>query len=194
VLHAAAIRFAGRVASFSATAARGKSTIALRLARAGGTVLGEDHLILRRGDGGFFVSGCDERSRLEPKTERYFFDHPLPVEPIDVDGRSKKEMPAHALFCSQPYTDERADLLFFARPAGVFKIERLSRRRALLELMSAAGRMQRFADPTDRGRFLGLASEFVTTVTPHALALSEDLRELDRLVRFLEDGAAGGPA
>ena len=194
VLHAAAIRFAGRVSVFLGDRGAGKSTIALRLARAGGTVLGEDHLILRRCDEGFFVSGCDERSRLEPKTERYFFDEPLPVEPIDFDGRLKKEMPARALFCSQPYADERADLVFFARPAGVFRIERLSRRRALLELMSAAGRMQRFVDATDRGRFLALASDFMGTVTPHALSLSDDLRELDRLVRFLEDGAAGGPA
>ena len=188
VLHAAAIRVAGRMSMFLGDRGAGKSTIALQLARAGGTVLGEDHLILKRAAPGFLVSGCDERSRLDAKTERHFFDRPLPAEPADFAGRLKKEMPAQELFRSQPYTDERADLLFFARPGTSFGITPLPRRTALLKLMEAAGKLQRFVDPTDRGRFLGMLGDFVPTITPYDLVLSDDLRELGRLVRFLQEG------
>ena len=60
--------------------------------------------------------------------------------------------------------------------------------------MEAAGKLQRFVDPTDRGRFLDMLSDFVATIQPYNLALSDDLRELDRLVRFLEpDGPGAAP-
>jgi hypothetical protein len=191
VLHAAAVRLSGRVSVFLGARGAGKSTIALRLARAGGTVLGEDHLILKRSGGGFAVSGCDERARLDAKTERHFFDEPLPAEPVDFAGRLKKEIPAQQLFRSEPYTDGRADLLFFARPGTTFAIAPLRRRIALLKLMEAAGKLQRFVDPTDRGRFLAMLSDFVTTIQPYDLTLSDDLRELDGLVRFLEPDGRG---
>jgi hypothetical protein len=190
VLHAAAVRLADRVSMFLGDRGAGKSTIALRLARAGGTVLGEDHLILRRSNGGFAVSGCDERSRLDAKTERYFFDAPLPAEPADFAGRLKKELPAQQLFRSEPYTDDRPDLLFFARPGPAFTITPLSRRAALLKLMEAAGKLQRFVDPIDRERFLDMLSDFVGAIRPYDLTLSADLRELDLLARFLEPGDA----
>ena len=194
VLHAAAVRFGGRVSLVLGDRGAGKSTIALRLARAGGTVLGEDHLILKRCGTGFTVSGCDERSRLDAKTERHFFAEPLPVEPADFAGRLKKEMPARALFSSEPYTDERANLLFFARPGSSFAITPLSRQAALLKLMEAAGKLQRFVDFADRGRFLDMLSDFVRTVTVYDLELGPDLCELDRLVRFLEVDEPDGRA
>jgi hypothetical protein len=189
VLHAAAVRLAGRVSVFLGDKGAGKSTIALRLARAGGTVLGEDHLILKRSEGRFRVSGCDERSRVDARTERYFFSEPLAAEPADFAGTLKKEVPAAAVFRSAPYTDHPADLLFFSRVGSAFGITPLSRGAALLRLMRAAGRLQRFVDATDHGRFLGVLSSFVPTVSAYALELSEDLGELDRLVGFLEDGA-----
>jgi hypothetical protein len=191
VLHAAAVRLGNCVSVFLGGRGAGKSTVALRMARAGGTVLGEDHLILKRSNGGFAVSGCDERSRLDAKTEKHFFDQPLPAEPVDFAGRLKKEMPAGQLFRSQPYTDHRADLLFFARPGTSFAITSIPRQIALLKLMEAAGKLQRFVDPTDRGRFLAMLSEFVTTIQPYDLTLSDDLRELDRLAHFLEPGGPG---
>ncbi|MGH7265594.1 MAG: hypothetical protein ACREMB_12190 [Candidatus Rokuibacteriota bacterium] len=189
VLHAAAVRLAGRVSLFLGDKGAGKSTISLRLARAGGTVLGEDHLILKRSAGRFWVSGCDERSRMDARTERYFFAEPLAAEPADFAGTLKKEVPAADVFHSEPYTDQRADLLFFSRVGTTFGITPLSRGMALLKLMQAAGRLQRFVDPTDHGRFLGMLSAFVPTVSAYQLDLSADLRELDRLVGFLQDGA-----
>jgi hypothetical protein len=194
VLHAAAVRFGERVNLFLGDKGAGKSTTALRLARAGGTVLGEDHVILKRSAAGFEVSGCDERSRLDAKTERHFFDAPLSGEPQDFAGTLKKEMRAEDLFESEPYTDHRADVLFFSRVGKTFRITPLPRRLALLKLMQSAGKLQRFVDPTDRSRFLGMLSDFVATVSAYDVELSEDLSELDGLVRFLQDEAAVGRA
>jgi hypothetical protein len=191
-LHAAGVCFVQQVSLFLGDRGAGKSTVALRLARAGGTVLGEDHLIVRRSAGAFAVSGCDERSRLDAKTERYFFDQPLPGEPVSFAGRLKKEIPAAAVFDSRPYHDYRADRLFFAQAGTSFSITPLPRRVALLKLMGAAGKLQRFVDAIDRVRFLGMLSDFIETVAPYDLVLSEDLSDLDQLVEFLQEEAARG--
>jgi hypothetical protein len=188
VLHAAAVRLAGRVSVFLGDKGAGKSTVALRLARAGGTVLGEDHLVLKRSARGFRVSGCDERSRVDARTERHFFPEPLAAEPADFAGTLKKEVPAASVFASEPYTDRPADLVFFSRVGTSFRIRPLSRGAALLRLVQAAGRLQRFVDATDHGRFLGMLSAFVPTVSAYQLDLSDDLRQLDRLVGFLQEG------
>jgi hypothetical protein len=187
VLHGAAVELGGKVCVFLGDKGAGKSTIALRLARAGGTVLGEDHLVLRRRDGGFVVSGCDERSRLTRKTEEFFFDEPLDIVPADFAGTPKKEVPAARLFRSLPYTDATPHYLFFPRVGERFGAERLSARSMLLELMRATGKLQRFVDPIDRTRFLDFLAAFTPSVDGYAVELTPDLVDLDQLVGFLND-------
>src|SRR5262245_46454957 len=80
VLHAAAVQLHGRLALFIGDRGAGKTTTTIALSRAGGTVLGEDHLVLRRTADGFLVSGCDERWRVDERTERHFFGDPLPQQ------------------------------------------------------------------------------------------------------------------
>jgi hypothetical protein len=194
VLHAAGVRLGGRVSLFLGDKGAGKTTSSLRLARAGATVLGEDHVILKRGPDGFRVSGCDERSRLDAKTERYFFTEPLSTAPRDFAGTLKKELPARDVFDSQPYTDHSVDHVFFSRVGRRFAITPLPRQAALLRLMRAAGKLQRFVDAGDCGSFLDLLSEFAQTVVAYELQLSPDLRELDRLVQFLQPEALVEPS
>ena len=193
VLHAAAVRIAGRVAIFIGDRGAGKTTTALALSRAGGTVLGEDHLILRRSGDGFYVSGCDERWRVDEKTERHFFDTPLPLEPANYAGRMKKEVTVRNV-ASQPFTDERPAQLFFMRAGNRFDISPIPRGVTALRLMEEAGKLQRFVDADDRLRFLTLVSDFVPTITPYALQRTDDLRDLDRLIEFLRNGAASPSA
>jgi hypothetical protein len=185
VLHAAAVRFAGRVSLFLGDKGAGKTTSSLRLGREGATVLGEDHIILRRGRDGFRVSGCDERSRLDAKTERHFFPGLLSAQPCEFAGILKKEVPAREVFDSQPYTDHRPDLVCFTRVGQDFAITPLPRQAAVLRLMRAAGKLQRFVDPRDSSAFLDLLLDFSRTVAAYDLELSPDLHELDRLVDFL---------
>jgi hypothetical protein len=184
VLHAAAVRIAGRVAIFIGDRGAGKTTTSLALSRAGGTVLGEDHLILRRSADGFLVSGCDERWRVDERTERHFFASPLPVEAADYAGRMKKEVTVRDVR-SQPFTDETPALLFFMRAGSRFEITRLPRGVTALRLMEAAGKLQRFVDADDRLRFLTMVSDFVSTIAPYALERTDDLGDLDRLIDFL---------
>jgi hypothetical protein len=184
VLHAAAVRIGGRVAIFIGDRGAGKTTTAIALSRAGGTVLGEDHLILRRSAGGFLVSGCDERWRVDARTERHFFESPLPLEAADYAGRLKKEVAVRDV-SSQPFTDEPPALLFFMHAGSRFDITPINRGATALRLMEAAGKLQRFVDAADRFRFLTLVSDFVATITPYTLERSDDLGDLDRLIDFL---------
>ena len=184
VLHAAAVRIAGRVAIFIGDRGAGKTTTALALSRAGGTVLGEDHIILRRSADGFLVSGCDERWRVDARTERHFFDSPLPLEAADYAGRLKKEVAVRDV-ASQPFIDEPPAQLFFMRTGARFDITPIPRGLTALRLMEAAGKLQRFVDADDRLRFLTMISDFVATIAPYALQRTDDLSDLDRLVDFL---------
>lgn len=194
VLHAAAVRIAGRVAIFIGDRGAGKTTTALALSRAGGTVLSEDHLILRRAGDGFLVSGCDERWRVDERTERHFFESPLPVEPSDYAGRMKKEVVVRPGVESLPYSDERPTQLFFLRAGSHFEVRPLARGVTVLRLMEAAGRLQRFVDADDRKRFLAMLSDFVPTITPWAMERSDNLADLEQLVDFMREGVVSAPA
>jgi hypothetical protein len=194
VLHAAAVSIGGRVAIFIGERGAGKTTTAMALSRAGGTVLGEDHLILRRSEDGFLVSGCDERWRVDERTEKHFYDSPLDLAPADYAGRLKKEVSVRPGERSQPFTDERPAQIFFMRPGSRFEMRPLRRSMAVLRLMEAAGRMQRFVDAEDRERFLAILSDFIPTVTPWAVERSDDLADLDLFVDFLREGAVAAPA
>ena len=185
VLHAAAVQFNGRLAIFIGDRGAGKTTTTIALSRAGGTVLGEDHLVLWRTGDGFLVSGCDERWRVDERTERHFFASPLPLQASDYAGRMKKEVTVRLDGASQPFTDQRPELLFFMRAGSRFEIRRIPRGVSVLRLMEEAGRLQRFVDADDRQRFLDLLSDFVPTITPYELERSDNLADLDRLIEFL---------
>ena len=187
VLHAAAVELHGRLALFIGDRGAGKTTTAMALSRAGGTVLGEDHLVLHRTAGEFLVSGCDERWRIDERTERYFFGEPLPLEASDYAGRMKKEVTVRSSGASEPFLDRRPEMLFFIRAGDRFDIRRIPRGITVLRLMEEAGKLQRFVDADDRQRFLNLLSDFVQTITPYALERTDNLADLDRVVDFLHD-------
>jgi hypothetical protein len=188
ILHAAAVRLGDRVHVFVGEKGAGKSTLCLGLARAGGTVLGEDHIILRRQDGRFLVSGGDERSRLTERTERHFFPDRLAIVPKDFAGTPKKEIRMGDYFSSRPYQDFPAHRLFFPRVGADFAITPLKPQQALLRLMKLTAQFQRFAGGPDQARFLELLSGFIGTVQSYEVELSPDLENLGRLAAALGDG------
>lgn len=195
VLHAAAVSLNDRVVLILGDKGAGKSTSCLALGRAGATILGEDHIIVRRslddrGNPSFLASGCDERSRLTAKTEAHFFDEPLAVTPADYAGMLKKEVPAASLFRSLPYTERRPEAVLFSSVQDHFSLLPLPGQLALLRLMQSIGKMQRFVDAEDRRAFLGFLGDFVGSVNAYSLNLSSDLNEIDQLAKSL----AGLPA
>ena len=187
VLHAAAVSLNGRTSLFVGEKGVGKSTLCLSLARAGGTVLGEDVVVLRRSAAGFLVSGGDERSRLTERTERHFFPASLAVPARDFAGTLKKEIRRGDFIASRPYQDAPVHRLYFPRITGACRVANLRAQPALLRIMAANGHFQRFAGPADQARFLGWLADFIGTVSSHELELSYDLGELDRFVATLEN-------
>jgi hypothetical protein len=187
VLHAAAVRVRDSVHVFVGEKGAGKSTVCLGLARAGGTVLGEDHVILRRAAPGYRVSGGDERSRLTERTEQHFFPDSLPVPARDFAGTPKKEIRMGDFFSSRPYEDCPAHALHFPRVGSRFALQPLKPQVALLRLMKYTSHFQRFASGADQARFLDFLTGFVGTVATYDVELSPDLGDLERLAGILSD-------
>jgi hypothetical protein len=185
ILHAAAVDFGGAVSIFLGGKGSGKSTTCLQLARAGGTILAEDRVILKKNGGGFFVSGCGDRFRITAKTEQYFFPAPLQAESLDVEGVLKKQFPAGQFFRSSPYRDYPAARLFFNHVGGRFRITPISKGEALVNLLRETRAWHRFVGGQDHGRHLSYLRECVEALPAFRLELSPDLGESAKLADFL---------
>jgi len=185
ILHAAAVQVDGGVCIFVGDKGAGKSTTCLALAKAGGTVLGEDSVILRRSGGRYLVSGGDERSRVTERTERHFFAAPLAVQARDFAGTMKKEIRMGDYFRSAPFQDFPPHRLVFPRVTGQFQLRPLKAQPALLKLIAYNGHFQRFEGARDQAEFLDFLAGFIATVSCWELTLSDDLTELDLLARQL---------
>ena len=153
-LHSAAIQFGDSANLFIGDKGAGKSTISLSLGLAGGRVLGEDHILLRRTKGRFLVSGCDGKGRLTAKTEDHFFAKPLPVVPQDVAGMWKKEIDLSDHVCSAPFEDVPVGRVFFLRAGKVLCIRPMKGTEALLKMLGIMRERQRFMGAHDRKSFL----------------------------------------
>ena len=185
VLHAAAVRMDDEVSIFMGDKGAGKSTTCLALARAGGTVLGEDQLILRRLEGRYLVSGGDERSRVTAETESHFFAEPLTVPARDFAGTMKKEIRMRDFFRSEPFRDFTPTRILFPRVTGRFELRPLRPQQALLRVMRYNAHFQRFQGASDQAAFLDFLAGFIATVSCWELSLSHDLGDLDGLAKKL---------
>jgi len=181
ILHAAAVRIDGEVCVFVGDKGAGKSTTCLALARAGGTVLGEDQVILRKSGADYLVSGGDERSRVTERTERHFFAEPLAVPARDFAGTMKKEIRMGDFFRSEPFRDFAPQRLLFPRVTGQFQLRRLKAQPALLRMLAYNGHFQRFGGARDQAEFLDFLAGFIATVSCWELDLSDDLTQLAQL-------------
>jgi hypothetical protein len=187
-LHSAAIQFGKAANLFIGDKGAGKSTVSFRLGLAGGRVLGEDHIILRRRHGKFFVSGCDGKSRLTAKSEEHFFTSPLPATAVDVAGVLKKEINLADHVCSAPFEDVPVGRIFFSSVGKILAFEKMNGAEALAKILNMTRERLRFSGAQDRKRFLDFVGDFLGSTEIWNLTLSEDLNELDKLVAFVKDG------
>ena len=186
-MHASAIQLHGRVAAFTGDRGAGKSSITTRLAMAGGLVLADDDVMLRKQNQQFWASGCDETMRLLPDTEAYFYQH-LSEPTKTFAGIDKKEICTADRYRSQPYTDYPLDHLFFSSVGKTFSITRLAAREVVLRLMASLIPSNRYAGFSDQASTLDYLMTLATSIPCYELELSPNLQELDRLVDFLEEG------
>lgn len=187
MLHAGGVQVDDAVSLFVGDKGAGKSTSCLALARAGGTVLGEDQLLLSRSGGAFLVSGNDERARVTDRTERHFFDEPLAIVPRDFAGTMKKEIAMRDYFKSEPFRDFTPRRLLFPKVTGTFSLAPLSSQAALRRMIAYNGHFQRFAGARDQADFLDYLAGFIASVSCWELTLSDDLRDIDTLAERLHD-------
>lgn len=185
-LHAAAVQFGNSANLFIGDKGAGKSTVSLSLGLAGGRVLAEDHILLRRAEAGFVVSGCDGMGRLTAKTENYFFAEPLPGDPVDVAGTLKKEIELADHVSSAPFEEVPVGRVFFIHVGEQLSMRRMKGNEALLKLIEMMRERQRFVGARDRGDFLDYFGDFLESTEVWDLTLSPDLNHLDELTEFVK--------
>jgi hypothetical protein len=186
-LHAAAAGFGGSTSLFLGGKGSGKSTISLAAGRAGATVFSEDHVMLRRHEGRFLVSGCDGNMNLTRKTEEHFFERPIEGLLIESASVAKKQIEMESVVRCRPYHESEVAALFFPRLGDVFAIRSLTPEEAVARILAPLVERHRFADQDDEKRFLDVFVELVESCDSWELSLSRDLSELSRLVSFLAD-------
>jgi hypothetical protein len=184
-LHGAAVVLRGRTYVVLGDKGAGKSTLALALGRAGGTVLADDQLVVRYANGEVSVSGVDGDLRLTDETERHFFSEPIDAVPQDFAGTPKKEVPLAELVPAQPRLDHAPDVLLFSRVGTELGIKDHSRSAALHRIVGGILHLHRFAGADDMREFLGMVTAFVNAVTVYELTLSPCLGDLAGLEKRL---------
>jgi hypothetical protein len=185
-IHAGAVDFGGEVSMFVGPGSHGKSTICLRLAGEGATILSEDHVLLRRTGDRFWVSGCQDTARVTSKTERELFDTPLDHVPVDGPGGPKKEFQLAGHFRAAPYIDHLFGPVFFIRVGQRFHIQAITQRDAALRFIYMTRSFYRHNDVEDLDAYLSFFGDLVADHPCHDLELSPDLTALDQLVQFLK--------
>jgi len=187
-LHGAAATIHGRTVVLLGDKGAGKSTLSVAIGRAGGTVLGDDQLMLHVGDA-VTISGVDGGLRLTAQTERHFFAVPLAYEAQDFAGTLKKEVPLGDFVEAAPGTEAVPTACYFPRVGDRFEVIPIGRPVAVARLLEALVPLHRFTGPTDQLAFVRAITTFFGAVDVFDLTLSPDLHELDRVVATL----AGDP-
>ena len=185
-LHAASVAHPDGASLFVGGKGAGKSTISLALGRAGATVLGEDHVVVRRTEEGFAASGCDDLLRVTAETERHFFGEISEVEAVDFAGTPKKEISLRDHLSASAWTDRRIDRILFPRVRERFEIGPLAPAAALTRIFSAINDRHSFAEREDLQDLLDFFAELVESAELFDLTLSRDLDDLDQLVEFFQ--------
>ncbi|MEM7114741.1 MAG: hypothetical protein AAF614_20055 [Chloroflexota bacterium] len=188
-IHAAAVAWQEQVSLFVAPGGFGKSTITLRLAQAGATVLSEDHVLLRRDENGrFWVSGCQETARVTAKTEKMIFAQPLDKTAVVTNQQlPKKLFDVADYFTADPYTDYPFQNIFFNHLGEQFQIQPISRQETILRLLYMTRSFFRYSETADLSHYLNFFSDLVMERNCFNLELSPNLKDLDKLIVFLNN-------
>lgn len=184
-LHGAAVDIDGRTHVLLGDKGAGKSTTSLALGQAGGAVLADDQIVVRRRAGRIVVSGCDSNIRLTEESERHLLPAPLDAAPQDFAGTLKKEVTLEGLVPVIPYQDRHADRVYFPRVGRRFDARPVTGREAAIRILDAIAPAHSFAGPADRWDLLRLVTAFVAPAQCFDVALSPNLGELDQFVAFV---------
>jgi len=180
-LHAAAVVIEGETHLFVGEKGAGKTTLCLALARRGGVVLSDDHVLLRRRDGQYVVSGCEQRSRVTAQTESFLFQQPLPIEPADFAGTLKKEFLVADHFRSTPFEDAPVRAMHFPHIGERLNSRRRSAMETTIDLLARTRKSYRPAGNGEVSALLDLWAGLAAAVPAYDLELTANLADLARL-------------
>ena len=186
-IHSAAIEVNGKVNIFCGHKGAGKSTLSVFLAQAGGTILAEDHVLLRRRQEGIQASGCSTRMRVTAATEAVLLPNQLENETVIAGELPKKQFLAERFFSAMPYVDRKPCRLFLNHVGQSFSVRPLKGKEAMLQMVDRTVDMYRFADQKDYSSFLVFLSDFLKQIEVYELELSPDLGELPLVLEMLND-------
>jgi hypothetical protein len=190
-LHAGAVERNGAASLLLGGKGAGKSTLCLALARAGATILGEDHVLVRRsGDAassrGFVVSGCDANMRLTAQTEEALLPQAPSGRMAEFGGVLKREFDLRATaFRVRPFTDVKPTRLFFPVVGSRVAIKAIPRARAMTRILGAIHDRHGIEDAGCARRLLDYLGELVDSLETWELELSPRLSDLDAVVDFV---------
>ena len=191
-LHAAAVHWNGETSLFLGGKGAGKSTLCLALARAGATVLGEDHVLVRRGASGFEVSGCDANMRLTAQTEAALMPQPPAGRKAWFGGVLKREFDLRQTGLDvRPFVDFVPRRIFFPWVGTRVAIEPMPRAMAMARILDAIHDRHAIAGADDARRLLDYLGAFVDSLEAYQLELSPRLSDLDAVVDFVAGGPSG---
>jgi len=186
-LHAAAVEMGGETSLFLGGKGAGKSTLCLALGQAGATILGEDHVLVRRRDGGrFAVSGCDANMRLTEKTESELFNAPPMGRTALFGGVLKREFDLRETgLVVRPFVDFLPRRIFFPIVGTHVAIDRISRADAMVRILGSVHDRHAIATAADGRGLLDFVGDLVDSLETYALQLSPDLGGLATVADFL---------
>ncbi len=180
-LHAAAVSVDGVTHLFVGEKGAGKTTLCLSLARRGATVLSDDHVLIRRRDKDYVVSGCERLSRVTAPTEAFLFEQPLAVAAADCAGTPKKEFAVADYFRSAPFEDRPVHAVHFPRVGRELARRRRSAMETTVDLLARTRKSYRPGGPGDVAALLDFWSGLAAFATADDLELSADLDQLTRI-------------
>jgi hypothetical protein len=185
-IHAAAVRWNDKIFAFLGDRGSGKSTVCLRLAKAGAQILSDDHIMLKRSNEGVLVSGCDEIGRVTSKTEKELLNISLNKKPKRFNGVLKKEILLNKFFECAHYQDFLVNDIFFIHIDDIFQISPISKQQALINLIEKTKPFFRYNRIEDCSDYLIFFSELVNQTRVFDLTLTKNLKDLDKLLFFLD--------
>jgi hypothetical protein len=185
-MHAAAIEWNGRVSAFIGDRGSGKSTVCLRLAKAGAAIISDDHIVFKKNRGRFLVSGCEEIGRVTRKTEDAIFGKRLNTKAGRYGGVMKKEILLADYFECAHFKDFSINDIFFTHIGDNFGIVPVSKSEAVLRLIENTRPFFRFNRTEDYADYLTYFSELAGKTHTYDLTLTGDLNDLNKLIAFLE--------
>ena len=185
-IHAAAVVWNGRTSAFVGDRGSGKSTTCLKLAHEGAQIISDDHIMLKNTGNKFFVSGCEETSRVTAKTEKSILQRSLSEKPISYNGVLKKEILLKYYFDCVHYQDFPVHDIFFINIGDVFKINPISKHEAVINFIEKTKAFFRSNRKEDLNDYLAYFSQLVNQVRVFKLTLTTNLEDLNKLVFFLK--------